>query len=216
MVFKRCKTQSAHTKYNPMFQIPPSNMIIKLKASFRSHIQLAFRRLGFPFSSFSSHIQQGILRLGFPLSSFKKNRVEVWYPLPDGMLEQSQTEIRALWQLKERAPGFESTRAHGYGLWAKENQNISDVQKKPKKSRGFKGSTYKQRETEERSSKAARKALASAIRWRFDEPAMQTHAIRRLEPHILVTQSESSRCNRIALAHAGNDRHIDKLLLQGE
>jgi hypothetical protein len=45
---------------------------------------------------------------------------------------------------------------------------------------------------------------------------MQTHAIRRLEPHILVTQSESSRCNRIALAHAGNDRHIYKLLLQGE
>jgi hypothetical protein len=45
---------------------------------------------------------------------------------------------------------------------------------------------------------------------------MQTHAIRRLEPHILVTQSESSRCNRIALAHAGNNRHIDKLLLEGE
>jgi hypothetical protein len=46
----------------------------------------------------------------------------------------------------------------------KGKSNISAVQKKPKKSRGFKGSTYKQRETEERSSKAARKALASAIR----------------------------------------------------
>lgn len=125
MVCKWCKTQSTHTKYNPMFQIPQSNMIIKLKASFRSHIQLAFRRLWFPLSSFSSHIQLAFLRLGFPLSSFKKNRVEVWYPLPDRMLEQSQAEIRAFWQLKERAPGFESTRAHGYGLWAKENQTLA-------------------------------------------------------------------------------------------
>jgi hypothetical protein len=41
------------------------------------------------------------------------------------MLEQSQTEIKALGQLKERAPGFESTRAHGYGLWAKENQTLA-------------------------------------------------------------------------------------------
>jgi hypothetical protein len=109
-----------------MFQIPQSNMIIKLKASFRSHIQLAFRRLWFPFSSFSSHIQLAFLRLGFPLSSFKKNRVEGYDILyQTGMLEQSQTEIRALWQLKERAPGFESTRAHGYGLWAKENQTLA-------------------------------------------------------------------------------------------
>ncbi len=139
MVCKWCKTQSAHTKYNPMFQIPQSNMIIKLKASFCSHIQLAFRRLWFPFSSFSSHIQLAFLRLGFPLSSFKKNRVEGYDILyQTGMLEQSQTEIRALWQLKERAPGFESTRAHGYGLWAKENQTLAMCRRNQKKSRGFK------------------------------------------------------------------------------